>query len=116
MYITTQFLLLTTMVLVVLTAGAALTHKRVERVALDVAHWVSCQVLNRVSRIIDGIDEAMEGGFKPGRLGMRWYYLNLRVEGIVWRFDAKVWNRMHLLVDDHSDCDEGAFVEYNEYR
>jgi len=108
----TQFMLLTTMVLVVLTAGAALTHQRVELFALEITHTVCCKALNRTARIIDGIDFAKAEGFEPGRLGQAWYQRNLRFEGFFWHLDAKVWTRMAALQGTcDATCDEGTFVE-----
>jgi hypothetical protein len=105
MYTLTQFMLMTTMVLVVLTAGAALTHKRVELFALEVTHRVACKVINRVSAIIDGIDQAKDEGFEPGRLGLAYYHRALRIEGFWWHLDAKVYKRLTDADDD------GTFVE-----
>ena len=106
MFTLTQFMLLATMLLVALIAGAALTHERVAR-------WFWATVEKRAWRIgwwAFGVQDAVwesvhTSEWTPGRLGSQW------LRFVNW-LDAKCADAARIAGVHLADLDDdGSFVE-----
>ena len=114
MYTLTQFILLLTMVLVVLTAGGALFHERTEAFFLRLTVNVAARIGDWAFGIHDNVWEAVHtSDWKPGRLGNLWLrFVNLvekhssrlaiAANARLIRTTGRAWNDL---------ADEGTFVE-----
>lgn len=112
MYTLTQFMLLTTMVLVLFTAGAALTHVRVERLALRLVVTIGARVGDWAYGVHADVWEAVHtSDWTPGRLGKQWMRFVNAVEKRSSALAIAANQRLQAITPGSAWDDEGTFVE-----
>jgi len=107
----TQFLLLTTIVLVVLTGGAALTHERVVYRFWTIAFRMAVRIEYRTFKVMDDVWEAVHTSeWTPGRLGNLWLRFVNRVSTGSMRVSSYA-NKRLMAMENLALDDDGSFVE-----